>query len=254
MTDFNLQHITDSAQRVKVQSSDQVLKDSAKSFTDRSHELKYSYNFNWLSRPIIQYPQDIVAIQEIICTTSPDIIIETGIAHGGSLIFLASMLCLLDIMEGVDPKISKRKVIGIDIDIRSHNLNALNNHPLRFKIDLIEGSSTDIVTVEKVSSKLIREKKTMVILDSNHTHQHVLDELNLYSGFVSNNCYLIVFDTIIDSLPEQACADRSWNSSNNPLTAVKEWISNKNEFEIDNQIDNKLMISMAPSGYLKRIK
>ena len=137
------QHFSEVDERVNFQSSDSELKRSAQDFFNRSHQLKYSYNFSWLSRPIIQYPQDIIALQEVVYKVKPDVIIETGIAHGGSLIYSSSLLCMLDIIDGRDPRVSNRKVIGVDVDIRPHNKAAIENHPLNFKITTFEGSSTN---------------------------------------------------------------------------------------------------------------
>ena len=225
----------------------------SKEFLKLSVQSKYPYNFSWLGRQIIQYPQDIVAFQEIVYRTKPDLIIETGIAHGGSLILSASLMCLLDIMEGIDPRQSKRKVIGIDIDIREHNLQALNNHPLKYKINLIEGSSIDKEIVLEVKNLSEGYSNIMVSLDSNHTHEHVLNELNSYADLVSLNNYCIVFDTIIENLPEGSFPDRDWDIGNNAMTALDEWLSENNNFQSDMSIDEKLLISVAPKGYLKRI-
>ncbi len=227
---------------------------SAREFLNASSDAKYSYCFDWLGRPIIQYPQDIVAFQEIVSSVNPDLIIETGIAHGGSLVLSASLLCLLDVMDGLDPRESSRKVVGVDVDIRPHNRAALDQHPLRFKMNLIEGSSLDPNILEQVKDHTINAKKVLVSLDSNHTHEHVFGELNSYADLVSVGSYCIVFDTCIEDLPEGTFPDRPWDVGNNPKTAVHEWIKSHPEFVIDNEIDNKLLISVAPDGYLKRVK
>jgi cephalosporin hydroxylase len=227
--------------------------ETASAFLNQSIKDKYSYQFSWLTRPIIQYPQDIVAFQEIVSTVKPDLIVETGIAHGGSLVLSASMLCLLDIMEGLDPRKSPRRVVGIDIDIRAHNRKALDEHPLRFKMDLIEGSSIDPAIIKQLRSKADGFKRVLVSLDSNHTHEHVLAELNAYADLVTVGSYCIVFDTVIEDLPAGTFTDRPWDVGNNPKTAVYEWVKIHPEFEIDKEIDNKLLVSVAPDGYLKRI-
>ena len=214
---------------------------------------RYSYNFSWLSRPIIQYPQDIVAFQEVVSQIKPDLILETGIAHGGSLVLSASMLCLLDVMEGLDPRQSPRKVVGVDIDIRPHNRKALDEHPLRFKMELIEGSSIDPEIIQQVCSHANGVDRVLVSLDSNHTHEHVLAELNAYADLVSVGSYCIVFDTVVEDLPAGSFPDRPWDVGNNPKTAVHEWLKTHSDFEIDKDIDNKLLISVAPDGYLKRV-
>ncbi|WP_028953312.1 cephalosporin hydroxylase family protein [Synechococcus sp. CC9616] len=213
----------------------------------------YSYHFECLGRPLIQYPQDIVQFQELISQVSPDLIVETGIAHGGSLVLSASMLCLLDVMDGLDPRQSPRKVVGVDIDIRPHNRKALDEHPLRFKMELIEGSSIDPEIIQQVRSHAQRFDRVLIALDSNHTHQHVLAELNAYADLVSVDSYCIVFDTVIEDLPSGSFPDRPWDVGNNPKTAVREWLKFHDEFEIDRSIDSKLLISVAPDGYLRRV-
>lgn len=226
---------------------------TASDFLLQSIKDRYSYNFSWLSRPIIQYPQDIVAFQDIVSQVNPDLIVETGIAHGGSLVLSASLLCLLDVMEGLDPRQSSRKVVGVDIDIRPHNRKALDEHPLRFKMELIEGSSIDPDIIQKVRSHADGVDRVIVSLDSNHTHDHVLAELKAYADMVSVGSYCIVFDTVVEDLPAGSFPDRPWDVGNNPKTAVHEWLKSHPEFEIDKDIDNKLLISVAPDGYLRRI-
>ena len=231
-------------QRIADQGENTSLKSSANLFNDISNKEKYSYNFSWMGRPIIQYPQDIVAMQELIWQIKPDLIIETGIAHGGSLILYASILEL----------IGKGEVLGIDIDIRSHNKSEIENHRMFKRISMIEGSSISKSVLEKVQ-EFSKEKATiMVVLDSNHTHEHVLEELRLYSPFVSKNSYLVVFDTIVEDLPDGLYPERPWSVGNNPKTAVFSFLENNDEFVIDKNLDNKLLISVAPDGYLKRIK
>ncbi|MCT0216850.1 cephalosporin hydroxylase family protein [Synechococcus sp. CS-1330] len=233
--------------------TNQAIQDVAGQFFKATVDAKYSYCFDWLERPIIQYPQDIVAFQELVSLVKPNLIIETGIAHGGSLVLSASMLCLLDVMEGLDPRQSPRKVVGVDIDIRPHNRKALDEHPLRFKMELIEGSSIDPDIIEQVRSHADGVGRVLVSLDSNHTHEHVLAELNAYADLVSVGSYCIVFDTAIEDLPVGSFPDRAWDVGNNPKTAVHEWLKTHPEFEIDKDIDNKLLISVAPDGYLKRV-
>ncbi len=225
----------------------------AKDFFVASVEERYSYNFKWFDRPIIQYPQDIVAFQQIVSEVKPDLILETGIAHGGSLVLSASLLCLLDVMEGLDPRQSNRKVIGVDIDIRKHNREALDQHPLRFKMELIEGSSIHSDIIKEVHSYADGFDRVMVSLDSNHTHEHVLGELNAYADLVSVGSYCIVFDTAVEDLPAGSFQDRPWDVGNNPKTALYEWLKSHPQFEIDKNIDNQLLISVAPDGYLKRL-
>jgi cephalosporin hydroxylase len=206
---------------------------------------KYSYHFTWLGRPIIQFPQDIIAMQEIIWNVKPDLIIETGIAHGGSLIFYASMLELLG---------GNGKVLGIDIDIRKHNRVEIENHPMFNRIKMIQGSSIDDNIVQQVYDFAKNKKQILVTLDSNHTHNHVLKELQLYSPLVTKGSYLVVFDTIIEDMPEDFYSGRPWGKGNNPKTAVWEFLKTNDRFEIDKEIENKLLITVAPGGYLKCVK
>tara|TARA_B110000483_G_scaffold58487_1_gene73053 strand:- start:792 stop:1571 length:780 start_codon:yes stop_codon:yes gene_type:complete len=218
----------------------------------------YSYNFEWMGRPIIQYPQDIVALQELVYSTRPDLIIETGIAHGGSLILSASLLALLDLEDAIstgatiNPKDSDRKVIGLDIDIRTHNLDKIMAHPMSSRIQMIEGSSIATEVVDEVKAIASDYQRILVILDSNHTHDHVLAELNAYAPLVCSGSYCVVFDTVINDTPGEFIAGRPWGPGNNPKTAVWEYLKTHPEFEIDKQIDNKLLISVAPDGYLIR--
>ncbi len=229
--------------RIYKNSQNAKLKDAAANFNEASNQAQYSYNFSWLGRPIIQYPQDMIAMQELIWEIKPDLIIETGIAHGGSLIYYASLLEL----------IGKGEVLGIDIDIRSHNKKEIESHSMYKRIHMIEGSSVDSNTVEKVKEYAKGKQTIMVSLDSNHTHEHVLAELEYYSPFVTKGSYLIAFDTIVEDLPNGYLPGRPWNQGNNPKTAVKEFLKNHPEFVVDKSIDNKLLISVAPEGYLKRI-
>lgn len=210
---------------------------------------KYSYNFSWLGRPIIQYPQDIIAMQEIIWSVKPDLIIETGIAHGGSLIFSASMLELNAACGGP----ADAEIVGVDIDIRAHNREAIESHPMFKRISLLQGSSIANDIIQKVQEKAAIKQKVLVCLDSNHTHDHVLAELKAYAPLVSMGSYCVVFDTIIEDLPESMFPDRPWGPGNNPKTAVWEYLKNHPEFEIDKNIQNKLLITVAPDGYLRRV-
>jgi cephalosporin hydroxylase len=214
----------------------------------------YSYHFEWLGRPIIQYPQDIVQFQEIVWRTKPDLIIETGIAHGGSLILSASMLALLDNLSTPPPLSGKRMVLGIDIDIRKHNREAIEAHPFFDRITMLEGSSIDGSIVEKVKNIAKDFQHIMVCLDSNHTHDHVLAELEAYASLVSIGNYCIVWDTVVEDCPEDSFLDRPWGKGNNPKTAVHAFLKKNDCFEIDKAIQNKLLITAAPDGYLKRVK
>lgn len=230
--------------------TDQNLHQLSRQWIEKSANHKWTYNFSWLGRPIIQFPTDMVALQEIIWTVKPDLIIETGIAHGGSLIFSASLLALLDICDNRQD--FERRVVAVDIDIRKHNRLAIENHPLASKITMIEGSSIDETIVQKVRNIASTAERVLVCLDSNHTHDHVLAELLAYSPLVSPESYCVVFDTVIEDMPEHLFQNRPWGPGNNPKTAVWKFLESHPEFAIDQTIDHKLQISVAPHGYLKR--
>jgi len=237
--------VEERSERIKRNGVNEALQEAARDFNVESNRAQYSYNFSWMGRPIIQYPQDMIAMQEIIWSVKPDLIIETGIAHGGSLIYYASLLEL----------IGKGEVLGIDIDIRQHNRKEIEKHPMHKRITMIQGSSTSHETLRQVRKHAKEKEAVVVCLDSNHTHEHVLSELNLYSPFVSVNSYIVAFDTIVEDLPEGYFSQkRPWGISNNPKTAVDEFLKMNNNFMADHSIDNKLLISVAPGGYLKRVK
>lgn len=248
------------AARIESNGNDESLKAGAREFLLPSLESRYSYNFSWMGRPIIQYPQDMVAMQELIWSVKPDLIIETGIAHGGSLIFSASMLALLDYCEAVEagitlePRATRRRVLGIDIDIRAHNRAAIEAHPLSQRIDMIQGSSIDPEIVAQVRDIAKGYRRVLVCLDSNHTHEHVLAELEAYAPLTSRDSYCVVFDTVVEDMPENLFTDRPWGPGNNPKTAALEYLKTHPEFEIDKSIQRKLLITVAPDGYLKRMK
>ena len=241
-------------------SQDESVEKASADWFINAQRQKYSYQFDWLTRPIIQYPQDIVAMQEIIWVVRPDLIIETGIAHGGSLIFSASMLALLDMTEAIEngqamnPAESKRKVLGIDIDIRAHNREAIETHPMFSRIEMIEGSSIEPTVVAQVKDKAKDYRRILVCLDSMHTHDHVLAELEAYAPLVTPGSYCVVFDTIIEDLPNDMFHDRPWGKGNNPKTAVWEYLKTHPEFEIDRSIQHKLLITVAPDGYLRKVE
>jgi len=233
---------------------------AANGFMRASTQPKYSYNFSWMGRPIIQYPQDMVAMQELIWSIKPDLIIETGIAHGGSLIFSASMLAQLDMCDAIEagisfnPKVSRRKVLGLDIDIRVHNRAAVEAHPMASRIQMIQGSSIAPEVIGKVGEIASGYDRILVCLDSNHTHEHVLAELEAYAPLTSVGSYCVVFDTIVEDLPVEMFSDRPWGPGDNPKTAVWKYLKTHPEFEIDKQIEYKLLITVAPDGYLKRVR
>lgn len=234
--------------RVAANAVDEPLIADSRAFMNSTIKAQYSYNFSWMGRPIIQYPQDMVAMQELIWEVKPDLIIETGIAHGGSLIFYASMLELLAASGETDGSI-----LGVDIDIREHNRKAVEAHPMYKRIEMIQGSSIAPEIVEQVKQKAAGKERIMVVLDSNHTHEHVLAELEAYAQLVSIGSYCVVFDSVVEDLPAEYFPDRPWGPGDNPKTAVWKYLETHPEFEIDQSIQNKLLITVAPDGYLKRI-
>jgi cephalosporin hydroxylase len=230
--------------------ADDNLKSLTRTWQLEAAKNSYIYNFSWLGRPIIQLPQDVFAMQELIWKVQPDLIIETGIAHGGSLIFSASMLELNAACGGP----MEAEVLGIDIDIRAHNRVAIEGHPMFKRITMIQGSSIAPEIIAQVKVKASAKQRVMVCLDSNHTHTHVLAELEAYAPLTSVGSYCVVFDTAIEDVPAEMFADRPWGPGNNPKTAVKEFLKTTDLFELENEIPNKLLITVAPDGYLKRIK
>ncbi|MBF9046466.1 cephalosporin hydroxylase [Rhodobacterales bacterium LSUCC0031] len=239
---------------------DTALADIGRDFMLRSANNKYTYNFTWLGRPIIQFPQDVVAMQELIWSVKPDLIIETGIAHGGSLVFSASMLALIDLAEATDvgemlnPALLRRKVLGVDIDIRPHNRAAIEQHPFASRIEMIQGSSIAPDVVSRVKNIAASYSNVLVCLDSNHTHEHVLAELEAYAPLTSVGSYCVVFDTAIEDMPEDMFLGRPWGRGNNPKTAVWEYVKDHKEFEIDQSVQHKIQITVAPDGFLRRVK
>lgn len=205
---------------------------------------KYAYNFSWMGRPIIQFPQDMMAMQEIVWAVRPDLIIETGIAHGGSILFYASLLELMGHGE----------VVGIDIDIRAHNRQAILAHPMSKRVRMIEGSSVDAAVVGQVQAAAAG-KRAIVVLDSNHTHAHVLAELQAYAPLVCKDGYCIVMDTLVEDMPARFFTeDRPWRVGDNPKTAVAEYLRSDGRFEVDADLEAKLLITVAPGGYLRRVR
>lgn len=246
-------------ERLSAYAQDAAFKDLSRQWLQTSMDKKYVYNFDWLGRPIIQYPQDMVAIQELVWTVRPDLIIETGIAHGGSLILSASMLAMLDMCDAIesgssiDPRVSARKVIGIDIDIREHNRAAIEAHPMASRIQMVQGSSIAPDVVAQVREAAQGYKKVMVFLDSMHTHDHVLGELDAYAPLVTPGSYCVVFDTFVEDMPPKFFADRPWDIGNNPKTATRQWLKSHPEFAVDPTAEARLMVTVAPEGFLKRV-
>ncbi len=245
-------------ERIKQYKQDSEFQSISRQWLQESMARKYVYNFDWMGRPIIQYPQDIVAVQEMVWKVRPDLIIETGIAHGGSLVLSASMLALLDMSDAIvkgktiDPRNSGRKVIGIDIDIRPHNLTAIESHPMASRIQMFQGSSIDPNIVEQVHQAASGYRKVMVFLDSMHSHDHVLNELKAYAPLVSVGSYCVVFDTYVEDMPAQFFSDRPWDVGDNPKTALRDWLPKNPEFSIDHDIEAQLMITVTPNGFLRR--
>jgi cephalosporin hydroxylase len=251
--------------------TDAAWQEASRQWLRRAFEQKYMYNFAWMGRPIIQTPIDMVAMQELIWAVKPDLVIETGIAHGGSLVMSASMLALLDYCDAVesgkplDPRATRRRVLGIDIDIRAHNRAAIEAHPMAHRIDMIQGSSIAPETVGQVRGIAKKHEKVLVLLDSNHTHEHVLAELEAYAPLTSAGSYCVVFDTVVEDMPEGLFPDRPWKRGDNPKTAVHEYLRKLKAggqraadgaplaFEIDRAFEQKLLITVAPDGYLKRV-
>jgi cephalosporin hydroxylase len=226
--------------------ANQEVKNLGLEFLIKSAEQKYSYHFTWMGRPIIAYPQDMIAMQEIIWEVKPDLIIETGVAHGGSVVYYASLLELIG-GDGL--------VLGIDIDIRRHNRDLIEAHPMMKRMQLLEGSSVSNEIAEQVKEISKSKKRIMVCLDSNHTHEHVLEELKLYAPLVSKGSYCVVFDSVVEDMPDDYnWGVRTWGKGNNPKTALFEYLKTDDSFEINKEIDNKLLISVAPDGFLKKIK
>lgn len=238
-------HVEEKKNRIAGFATDAEFRALSKAWRAMALERKYMNNFSWLGRPLIQLPMDAMAVQEIIWAVKPDLVIETGVAHGGSLVLSASILEM----------IGHGEVLGIDIEIRPHNRQAIEKHPLSKRISLLEGSSIDADIIARVRRHAAGKEKVLVCLDSNHTHEHVLAELNAYAGLVSVGSYCIVFDTFVEDMPDDyVWTDRPWGKGDNPKTAVWEWLKSHPEFEIDHSLDDKLLITSAPDGFLRRVR
>ena len=225
--------------------NDESVERVSREWFQTTYRFEYSYHFTWLGRPIIQYPQDVLAVQEIIWKVRPDVIVETGIARGGSLILSASLLELIG-GDGI--------VVGVDIDIREHNRVEIERHPLAKRIRMIQGSSIDEQIFQEVQALTKGRERTLVMLDSNHTHSHVARELELYPRLVGKDSYLIVFDTVVDHMPAEFFGERPWGPGDNPMSAVREFLESNDRFEVDEEMNQKLLITAAPGGYLRCIK
>ena len=242
--------------RLRANERDAALGSASRAFFDASIAARYSYNFRFLGRPIIQYPQDMVAIQTLLWETRPELVIETGVAHGGSLVMSAAMLAVLDACDregsGVEPPL--RRVLGIDIDIRPHNERAIRSHPLSGRIELVQGSSVDPAVVARARAMAAEARSVLVMLDSNHTHEHVLAELRAYAPLVTPGSACVVFDTCIEHMSPQACAGRPWSAGDSPATAVEAFLRECPDFRVDRDMDAMIMVSVAPGGYLRRVR
>jgi cephalosporin hydroxylase len=250
---------SESAQRISQYPTDHDWRRTTDDWLRHAFSNRYMYNFYCLGRPIIQLPQDMIAVQELIWSVKPDLIIETGIAHGGSLMLSASMLALLDMSEAIaagklfDPSAPGRKVLGIDVDIRKHNRVAIENHPMACRIQMVEGSSISPKIIEAVHAEAAKYSRILLCLDSNHTRDHVLAELNAYANLTAIGSYCIVFDTIVEDLPADMFPDRPWGPGHGPKSAVREFLRTHPEFKIDSSIQHKLLMTAAPDGFLRRI-
>jgi len=244
------QYRLDAIERAKSYQKNDMLQKAWKTFHKEIVKANYAYNFFWLGVPILQAPQDLQALQEIIWEVKPDLIIETGTAYGGFLVFSASMLAILEACG----QIEKGDVLGIDIEIRPHNKEAILAHPLSNKITMFEGSSTDEGIIARVREFAKDKESVLVCLDSNHTHEHVLSELRAYAPLVTVGSYCVVGDTGIEDLPEGTTSDRPWGKSNNPKTAVWEYLKENSNFVTDKTIDSKLILTGSPDGFLRKIK
>lgn len=246
------------AERIASFGEDEELRRSSCDWLRQTMAAGYPYNFTWMGRPIIQYPQDMVAVQELVWSVRPDVIVETGIAHGGSLILSASMLALLELAEAaeegrmLDPAKPTRRVLGIDIEIRPHNRERILAHPMASRIEMIEGSSIAPDIIERVRDEVAGAETVMVFLDSMHTHEHVLAELRAYAPLVTAGSYCVVFDSFVEDMPPKFFSDRPWDVGNNPRTALREFLTEDESFEIDKTIDDKLLVTVAPDGFLRR--
>jgi len=258
MTDPVQQFERERRERLEAYGHDAALQSLSRQWLEQSMQRQYVYNFDWLGRPIIQYPQDMWAVQDLIWRVRPDLIIETGIAHGGSLILSASMLAMLDMCDAIDagvmldPRQSRRKVLGLDIDIRAHNRAAIEAHPMASRIQMIQGSSIAPEVVQQVQAVAAQHQRVLVFLDSMHTHDHVLAELDAYAPLVSAGSYCVVFDTFVDDMPAGFFADRPWDVGNNPKTALRQWLPQHPEFEVDAEMEQRLQVTVAPMGFLRR--
>jgi cephalosporin hydroxylase len=222
-------------------SKDSEFKETSATWLGKSVNHKYSYQFDWMGVPIIQYPEDLIGFQEVVWATKPDVIVECGVARGGSLLFWCSMIELTS---------KAPKVIGVDIAIHEHTRRAISESKYSDDIILLEGDSSREETLTQVLGKIGPSERVMVVLDSNHTEEHVLKELELYANLVSEGCYLLVLDTVIEFLDRDA--DRPWGPGESPWTATQNFMAVRDEFENDKELESKLTFSAAPNGFWRR--
>lgn len=244
MTDDRDEFQTQSRSKALAMGADPEIQRLDRELTIVSDEHDYSYMWNWLGLPIIQMPADIVVTQEIIWQNRPQVIIETGVARGGSVVLHASMLQLIG--EG--------QVVAVDIDIRPHNRAAVEEHPLAYRVTLIEGSSVEADVLDQLEAAIGDAERVMVVLDSNHTHEHVLAEIELYTRFVTPGQFMIVADTLVEDLPYQEHRPRPWGPGDNPKTAVDQYLKeNPGVYEVDEVVNSKLLLTSSRGGYLRKL-
>ena len=230
-------------QRSAAMANDPEVIAAVRTLNAKAFEYKYYLNFRWLGRPIVQYPQDVIAFQEIVWETKPTLIVETGVAHGGALILYASLLELMQ-LEG--------DVVGVEIDLRPHNEKAIFEHPLSERIRVVKGSSTDPAVVAQVAELAKKHERVMIVLDSYHSHEHVAAELEAYAPLVTPGNYLVVMGTAVGELPASLDIQREWNRDRNPKTALDAWLARGQPFDVDAALSQRLILSDGPGGYLKR--
>jgi len=229
----------------KEMANDQNLCDDALNILVRADEYKWIHQTTWFGEPVLNIPHDLFALQEIIYKTRPEYIIEVGVAWGGSLLFYST---LMEVLGG-------KKVIGIDVYVPDDLKDRISSHGrLSERIEWIVGSSVEEKTIEQLESILSGSRRTMILLDSDHTHQHVLKELELYQQFVGKGCYLICGDTIVEKIPEQKHRPREWGPGNNPMTALNQFLEETDRFVIDSELENKLLMTCNPNGFLCAVK
>jgi cephalosporin hydroxylase len=228
---------------IRVMNEDRIFRQETSNWVNRALGHEYHYHFSWLGMPIIQFPTDIILMQELVWAVQPDLIIDVGVARGGSVIFFASMLALIG---------GEGQVVGVDVDIRNENLQRIQSHRMADKVCLLEGSSTNPDVIRQVE-RFVRDSETvLVVLDSNHTEKHVSRELQEYSKFVTGGSYIVVFDTIIESIAEEFNVGKPWGKGNNPLVAVDKFLMSNKQFQRDRTFEERALVTVAPGGFLKK--